>query len=144
LFEFWSGTQLQKPFDDTCTELLKIFFCRHLNFASFNLCFTWKSYTSGTVNLHFLIQTQDKPTAVIIRGLQEKTFRKNYIRRHLEKYGEIVRISSVVGQARSVMVRFAETKVCSKVYKIGSKDIKTLFPKFPKADIKIVKGRFNF
>merc|ERR1712130_110357 len=84
-----------------------------------------------------------KSTAIIIKGLQDKTFRKSYIRRHLEKFGEIVRISSVVGQARSVMIRFSDASVCKKVYRVGSKDITQLFPRFPKAEIKLVKSDKN-
>lgn len=72
--------------------------------------------------------------------MQEKTFKKHYIRRHLQKYGEIVRISSVVGHARAVMVRFSSPSVCKKVYKIGTKDVTELFPRFPKAEVKMVKS----
>merc|ERR1712130_587157 len=68
-----------------------------------------------------------KSTAIIIKGLQDKTFRKSYIRRHLEKFGEIVRISSVVGQARSVMIRF-QTRPCAK--KFTASAVKTLRSSF--------------
>ena len=68
----------------------------------------------------------------MIRGLREKTFRKDFIRTHMEKYGEIVKISSglhngittaltdlclVQGHARAVMVRFADYKSAVKVHK---------------------------
>ena len=39
-------------------------------------------------------KSSSRPTAVMIRGLREKTFRKDFIRTHMEKYGEIVKISS--------------------------------------------------
>lgn len=39
-------------------------------------------------------KSSSRPTAVMIRGLREKTFRKDFIRSHMEKYGEIVKISS--------------------------------------------------
>ena len=58
----------------------------------------------------------------------------------MQKFGEILRISSVVGQARSVMVRFAEPSSTKKVMKIANKDMTEIFPRFPKAEIKLVKS----
>ncbi|CBY38308.1 unnamed protein product [Oikopleura dioica] len=85
-------------------------------------------------------KSSSKPTAVMIRGLREKTFRKDFIRSHMEKYGEIVKISSVQGHARAVMVRFADYKSAVKVHKDVNNPEKKIFPKFPNAEIKLVKS----
>jgi len=85
------------------------------------------------------VKNTGQSTCIILRGLREKTFNKNYLKKRLDQFGEIVRISSVVGQARSVMVRYADYKSCKKAYKTLHKNFAEIFPRFPKGDVKLVK-----
>jgi len=85
------------------------------------------------------VKDTGKSTCIVLRGLREKTFNKAYLRNKLGQFGEIVRISSVVGQARSVMVRFADYKECKNAFKTLKEDFSKIFSRFPKGEVKLVK-----
>jgi len=85
------------------------------------------------------IKDQGKSTCVLLKGLREKTFNKTYLIKKLNKFGEIVRVSSVEGQARAVMVRFDSPGDCKRAFSSLKKDFGSIFPRYPKGEVKLVK-----
>ena len=61
------------------------------------------------------------------------------MKKKLIKFGEIIRVSSVEGQARAVMVRFESPTDCKRAFTALKKDFPKIFPRFPKGEVKLVK-----
>jgi len=85
------------------------------------------------------IKDQGKSTCVLLKGLREKTFNKTYLKKKLAKFGEIIRVSSVEGQARAVMIRFDEPTSCKRAFTALKANFGTIFPRFPNGEVKLVK-----